>query len=180
MNSFRLILFATMASATLMLSGCGGSSESEVRQWMAQTKQQTRPYVHKVDAPKKFTPFTYTQQESVAPFNPEKLEVAFAKLRKRSKSGIKPDLKRRREPLEQVPLDTIKMVGSLRQQDKSYAVLQVDKMVYRAKVGNYLGQNFGKITNIKEDAVHIREIVQDASGEWTERKAKLELQEITQ
>lgn len=179
MNSFRLILFATIASFTLMLSGCGDSSEAEVRQWMAQTKSQTRTHVPKVEPPKTFEPFAYRQQDSVAPFDPVKLDVAFAKLRARSKSGIKPDLKRRREPLEQVPLDTIKMVGSLHQQEKSYAVLQVDKMVYRTKVGNYLGQNFGKITEINEDAVHIIEIVQDASGEWTERKAKLELQEIT-
>lgn len=179
MISHRVAFFATSMLMAVMLAGCGGSGESEVRQWMAQTKKETRTFVPKVEAPKTFEPFTYSQQELIAPFNPAKLETALAKMQARKGNGIKPDLERRREPLEQNPLDTIKMVGSLHKKGKSYAILQVDKMIYRAKVGNYLGQNFGIITEITEDAVHIREIVQDASGEWTERKAKLELQENT-
>ena len=86
-------------------------------------------------------------------------------------------MERRREPLEAFPLDALKMVGTLRKTGLGYALIQVDKTVYQAKVGNYIGQNFGMITRVSDTAVELKEIVQDASGEWTERKAQLELQE---
>jgi type IV pilus assembly protein PilP len=86
-------------------------------------------------------------------------------------------MERRRELLESYPLDTLKMVGTLQKTGLSYALLQADKAIVQAKVGNYIGQNFGMITKVSETEIEIREIVQDASGEWVERKAKLELQE---
>jgi type IV pilus assembly protein PilP len=89
-------------------------------------------------------------------------------------------MQRRREPLEQYPLDTIRMVGMLQKPGMTYAILQVDKAIFQAKVGHYVGQNFGMITGISEDAVELKEVVQDASGEWVERKARLELQESKQ
>ena len=161
----------------LLLAGCGSSSESEVKEWMAQTKRETKVYVPKLTEPKTFAPFAYGRRDSIDPFNPAKLEVALAKMRAKSSSGIKPDMDRPREALEQHPLDTIKMVGTLKKPGLSYAILQVDRLVYQAKVGNYLGQNFGMITGITEEGIDIKEIVQDASGEWAERKARLELQE---
>lgn len=94
-----------------------------------------------------------------------------------SNSGLKPDFDRRKEPLENYPLDTIRMVGTLQKPGLNYALLQVDKSVFQAKVGNYIGENFGMITKITESEVELKEIVRDASGEWVERQAKLELQE---
>ncbi|MGV3743108.1 MAG: pilus assembly protein PilP, partial [Burkholderiaceae bacterium] len=91
----------------------------------------------------------------------------------------RPDLDRRREALENFPLDTVKMVGTLNRRGLSFALLEVDKVVYQAKVGNYVGQNFGMITDINETEIELKEIVQDAAGDWVERKAKLELQEAT-
>ncbi|AMO98314.1 pilus assembly, PilP family protein [Collimonas arenae] len=104
--------------------------------------------------------------------------MALAKLQGKS-NGLKPNLDRRRETLENYPLDTIKMVGTLQKVGLSYALLQVDKTVFQAKVGNYIGQNFGMVTAINESEVTLKEIVQDASGEWVERDAKLALQEST-
>ncbi|MEO8408461.1 MAG: pilus assembly protein PilP, partial [Oxalobacteraceae bacterium] len=71
----------------------------------------------------------------------------------------------------------VKMVGTLQKPGLSYALLQVDKTVYQIKAGNYVGQNFGMVTKVTETVIEIKEVVQDASGEWTERQAKLELQE---
>jgi type IV pilus assembly protein PilP len=105
--------------------------------------------------------------------------TAFAKLQAAGGNGLKPDLQRRREPLESYPLDTLRMVGTLEQAGLRYALLQADKTVLRVKVGNYVGQNFGMISRITESAVELKEIVQDASGEWIERPATLELQETT-
>jgi type IV pilus assembly protein PilP len=158
-----------------LLAGC--SQEAQIREWMAQTKQQTRVYVPKIPAPKNFTPYSYQHKDGIDPFNSVKLSMALAKLRAKPGKGLRPDLDRRKEPLEQYPLDTIKMVGMLKKRTLTYAILQVDKAVFQVKVGNYIGQNFGMVVDIAEDAVELKEIVQDASGEWVERKARLELQE---
>jgi type IV pilus assembly protein PilP len=161
----------------LMLAGCGDGGVQEVRQWMDGVRQQTKVAIPKLSEPKKFTPYLYSGKDSVDPFNPNKLAVAFAKLQSKSNNALAPDPDRRREPLESYPLDAISMVGTLQKPGLSYALLQVDKTVFQAKVGNYVGQNFGMITQITETEVDLKEVIQDASGEWVERKAKLELQE---
>jgi type IV pilus assembly protein PilP len=168
------------ALAAVALSGCADSGLQEVEQWMAQTKSQTRVSIPKLSEPKQFTPFMYSAKDSADPYDSAKLAVAFAKLQNNSKTGIKPDLDRRREPLEAYPLDTIKMVGTLQKPGLSYALLQVDKAIFQIKIGNYVGNNLGMVTKVTDYGVELKEIVQDASGDWVERNAKLELQETKQ
>jgi len=69
------------------------------------------------------------------------------------------------------------MVGSVNKQGLPFALLRVDTLLYQVKVGDYLGQNYGRITRIGETEIALREIVQDAAGEWIERPATLQLQE---
>jgi type IV pilus assembly protein PilP len=171
----RMITALLILSLVAILSGC--SQEAEIRDWMEKTKQQTPVAVPKIPEPKNFVPFAYSRKDSIDPFNSLKLSMAFAKLRPLSSKGLKPDMERRRESLEQYPLDTIKMVGMLEKPGLTYAILQVDKAIFQAKVGNYVGQNFGMITGITDSGMDLKEIIQDASGEWVERKARLELQE---
>lgn len=175
----RVGYVALLAALCFGLTGCGDGGVQEVRSWMDGVKRETRVTIPKLAEPKKFLPFAYRGKDSVDPFNPSKLAAAFARLKPQSESALKPDLERRREPLEAYTLDTLKMVGTLQKPGLNYALLQVDKLIFQVKVGNYIGQNFGMITNITDTAVELKEIVQDASGEWVERKAKLELQETT-
>lgn len=171
---------AANAVATLLLislSGCGDGGVTEIKEWMKDVRLHTKVSIPKLSPPKIFTPFAYTGKGAVDPYDPAKLAVAFAKLQSNS-GGLKPDLERRREPLENYPIDTLKMVGTLQKPGLSYALIEADHTVYQIKVGNYIGQNFGLVTHISESAVDLKEIVQDASGEWVERMAKLELQEI--
>lgn len=178
MTRAQVVRASLLLLLTVFLSSC--SNEDEIREWMAQAKKQTNVVVPKIAEPKTFSPVVYQRKDSLDPFNPIKLSAAIAKLRAQSGKGIKPDLERRREPLEQYPLDTVKMVGVLQKPGLTYAILQVDKAIFQAKVGNYLGQNFGMITGVTEAGVDLKEIIQDASGEWVERKARLELQESSQ
>ena len=90
---------------------------------------------------------------------------------------IAPELDRRKQPLEAYPLDTMSMVGSLNRQGQLVALVKVDNLLYQVRPGQYLGQNYGRITKISETEVVLREIVQDAVGEWIERPAALQLQE---
>jgi type IV pilus assembly protein PilP len=162
-----------------VLTGCGDGGVQGVKEWMEDVKKETKVSIPKLSEPKRFTPFIYAGKSTIDPYSPNKLAVALAKLQANSNSGFKPDLERRREPLESYPLDTLKMVGTLEKPGLTYALLQADKTIFQAKVGNYVGQNLGMITKISDTEVELKEIVQDASGDWVERKAKLELQETT-
>ena len=177
MNPSRIFYLAFSVFSLSTLSGCGDNGVQEVRQWMDDTKRQTKISIPKLSEPKRFIPFVYGGKDSLDPYDPAKLAVVLAKMRDQSASGIKPDLDRRREPLEAYPLDAIKMVGTLQKSGQNYAILQVDKAIFHVKGGNYAGQNLGMITRITDNTVELKEIVQDASGDWVERKATLELQE---
>lgn len=177
MKIFRAILQATAIASLATLSGCGDGGVQEVKEWMDEVRRQTPVSVQKIAEPKTFTPFAYGGKDEADPFSPVKLSVVLAKMQANSSNPIKPDLDRRKETLENYPLDVIRMVGTLQKPGMSYAILQVDQSVFQVKAGNYIGQNFGMITRITDAEVELKEIVRDAAGEWVERKAKLELQE---
>lgn len=166
----------SISFACLVLAGCGGSND-ELRQWMSDVRKEMRPVTPKVNEPKVFEPFIYRDQNEVDPFDPTKVSNALKALASKSSSGLAPDISRRREPLEAYPLDTITMVGTLQRPNLRYALLRADGIVYQAKVGNYIGPNFGLVTRINESEVTLREVVQDAAGEWVERTTTLQLQE---
>jgi type IV pilus assembly protein PilP len=159
-----------------MLAACGDGGIAEVKQWMDETRRQTRVVAPKLTEPKKFTPFTYAGKSAPDPYSPAKFVNAMA-TPAASGNRFQPNTDRRRESLETFPLDNLKMVGTLRKQGASFALVQAEHTVFQAKVGNYIGQNFGQITKITDSEIELKEIVQDAAGEWVERTAKLELQE---
>ena len=77
-----------------------------------------------------------------------------------------------------LPLENLRMVGTLAQNRDVFALIKTpDNNLFRVKKGNYLGQNFGVITEIDEANVKLKEIVQDGAGDWTERASTLQLQE---
>ena len=92
-------------------------------------------------------------------------------------NGLKPDADRRRETLESFPLDNIKMVSHMTNGRNDFALLQIEAMFDQARVGNYTGQNFGRIVCVTESEVTLKELVQDAAGDWVERDSALRLQE---
>lgn len=170
----RLVVCCTLLGG---LAACGDGGIPEIRSWMDGVRKDAKIIVPTLSEPKKYTPFVYAGNSAVDPYNPSKLAIAFAKLKTNSNNTLKPDADRRREPLESYPLDALKMVGTLEKPGISFALLLADKTVFQIKAGNYIGQNFGMVTKVTESAVEIKEIVQDAAGDWVERNAKLELQE---
>lgn len=166
-----------VAIVSLLLAGCS-SDNSDLEQWMTQTRAESRITIAKIPEPKRFVPFRYETSSDIDPFSNVKLQVALARFSERNKGGLKPDLERRREPLEGYPLDAIRMVGHLqRASTGSVALLEVEKVVFQARAGQYIGQNFGRIIRVSETEVGIKELVQDAAGDWVEREATLQLQE---
>ncbi len=177
MSFYRIARDAASLLMLFALAGCGGGQD-EIKQWMAQVKKDTHVNVPKLSEPKKFVPYTYAQMGGTDPFNPSKLTDAIARAQNAARSPLAPDPNRRHEPLEAFPLDTIAMVGVIKDRHGSqHAVVQVDKTVYDVKVGDYMGQNDGRVTAITEDQISLNERVIDASDEWVERKTNIELQE---
>jgi type IV pilus assembly protein PilP len=169
-----------LASLLLLLTACGARGEDELRQWMADQKSQTRPKVAPISEPKQFKPENYTQVTAIEPFSNLKLTQALRRETTQLVTNgalIAPELARRKEPLEAFPLDAMAMVGSLTKAGQPVALVRVDNLLYQVKPGNYLGQNYGRVTKISETEVTLREIAQDAAGEWIERAATLQLQE---
>ena len=172
----RPIAPAVCAALALTLSACAGNEE-ELQQWMEQQRREVRPSVQPLSAPKKFDPQAYVAADAVEPFSTQKLSVAIKQEVRQPNSLLAAELNRRKEPLEAYPLDSMSMVGSVVKQGRPMALLRVDNLLYQVKAGDHLGQNYGKIVKLSETDIALREIVQDAAGEWIERTSTLQLQE---
>lgn len=164
------------AALLVLLAGCGDDGASDVRRWMEETRRQAPVKVSEISPPKRFTPFMYAGKGAVDPYSPSKVaQSSTASLG--TSSGRKPDLDRPREALELFPLDAMKMVGTMQKHGVVFALIQTGSTIFTARVGNHVGQNLGQITKITDSEIELTEIAQDASGEWVDRPAKLELQE---
>ena len=180
MSARRLTQVARLTAAVLVtmgaLAACGGDQQ-ELQEWMEQQRREVKPNVKPLNPPKKFDPERYAMASAVEPFSIQKLTVALKQEARQPNSLLAAELNRRKEPLEAYPLDSMSMVGSMNKKGAPYALLKVDNLLYQVKTGDYVGQNYGKITKITETEIALREIVQDAAGEWIERMATLQLQE---
>ena len=158
--------------ALIVLGGCS----SEINELKAFVKDSDKGLPRKIEplpAVKPFEPFAYEGFDLPDPFKPRKLSAP----REGAGGGLAPDLNRRKEPLEAFPLEQLKMVGTLSQGKDTYALVRADKTLYRVKKGNYMGQNFGLITDVTESEIKLKEIVQDSAGDWAERQSVLPLLE---
>ncbi len=163
------------------LSGCAGGSQDDLSEWMAQQKATVRFKLEPVSEPKPYQPQTYGAVGSISPFSDEKLTVLLRAeaASPTASSLITAEMRRRKEPLEAIPLNTLTMVGVLNRGSERVALVKADNLLYQVRTGNYLGQNYGRITQITDNRITLREIVQDAAGEWIERNAELQLQEAS-
>lgn len=164
----------------VLLAGCSDSDQDELKVWMSTERNAIKPQVKPIPEPSKFIPQTYGGEQKTPPFSGEKLASVMRGTTATvvvNSSLIEPELSRRKQPLENYPLDTMSMVGSIHSQGQLVAIVKVDNLLYQVRPGSYLGQNYGRVNNVTETEVTLREIVQDSAGEWTERPAALQLQE---
>lgn len=162
----------------IMISACGGDEHTDVKQWMNEATKDIRGGLPPLPEVKPFPVVSYDAGDLLDPFRPAKIEPE----KKGGGGGVKPDLERRKEELERYPLDALKFVGVIRDDKRLYAVIVADKRIYRVKVGNYMGEDFGRIVDIQaspgmdEGKVVLREQVSDPGGDWVERTSVLEMQ----
>lgn len=175
----RVRMMVTMM-AVLALTACGGADNDDLQKWMADQRQSIVPKIVPISEPKVFEPQAYEQVALVDPFDKDKLAQALKRDGGQSVANsalVAPELARRKQALEAYPLDAMVMVGSMVQARKPVALIRVNNLLYQVRPGDYLGQNYGRVMKIDETEVALREIVQDAVGEWIERSAALQLQE---
>lgn len=180
MNGLTYFPVCAFFSIVIGISGCSASGEDELQNWMKEQRNAAKPRIEPLPEPGKFSPQAYSQAGSIEPFSNQKLTQALRRDSNQTSSNaalIAPELSRRKEPLEALPLDSVSMVGSLVKQGAPVALVKVDNLIYQVRVGNHLGQNYGLITKVTETGISLREIVQDAAGEWIERTAALQLLE---
>ena len=137
---------------TTLLVGCVSPDQEELQQWMAAQRDSIKLRVVRLPEPTKFTPQPYSQESALEPFSSQKLTQALKRESTQASSNaalIAIELARRKEPLESSPLDTVSMVGSLVKAGQPVALVRVDKLLYQVRVGNYLGLNYGRITDRK-------------------------------
>jgi type IV pilus assembly protein PilP len=161
----------------LLLASCGGEEFGDLKAELKDKTKDLRGRIDPLPVVKPYEPVPYKAFDQPDPFGPAKIELV-TKAPPGGGSGIRPDLNRPKEPLESYPLESLKMVGVWQQPKATFALVKADTGLYRVKVGNYIGQNFGLVTAITGSSIQLRELIQDASGDWSERQSALQLQEV--
>jgi type IV pilus assembly protein PilP len=164
-------LLSSAALTLLLLGGCSNDMDALQRQ-VGEIKSRPGERIEPLPEIKPYEAFTYNAGNLRSPF------VASAPARNDMASGVRPDVKRAREFLEQFPIDAMRMVGTLQLQGKNYGLVQgKDGLVHRVLPGNFMGQNDGRIVGITSTKISIIEIVPDGLGGYIERPAALALTE---
>jgi len=162
-----------LAALAISLGACGSGDNQDLKDWMREAAKGMKGKISPLPEVRPSPTADYEAGNLVDPFNAVKIEPD----KKSRGGGLQPDMNRRREPLESFPLESLKMVGTLSQGSANYALIQADKSLYQVRVGNYMGQNFGVITHVSDSEVTLKELVEDATGDWTDRVSTLQLQE---
>lgn len=170
-----LLALACVAGAT----GCTRSLNSTysgdngdgppLERWVADVRARPAPPLEPLPVLQQFETFEYAAQGLRDPFSDHWVDGG-------ESGGLRPDPDRRKEVLEQYPLDSLEMVGTLHSGANLVAlVLAPDKVTYRVKPGAYLGQSDGRVTSVHEDRIELVELVPDGTGGWLERPASIAL-----
>jgi type IV pilus assembly protein PilP len=161
--------FTCMAIALVVLAGC--SPGNDLHRWVETEKAKKGAQLEPLPVIKTFETFEYKDQDLRDPFN-----VSADEQDQSVNNGPHPDQDRAREPLEAFPLDGLKMSGTLGLAKTIEGLIRdPDGVVHRVHNGNYLGQNYGRITGITEDHIDLVELVPNGSGGWMERQATIAL-----
>lgn len=173
----RLLKHSSLASRViaglavlLLLSACT-RGQSDLETWVAKTKAEPAPPLQPLPVMQQFEGFEYAAQDLRDPFSPPVPD-------RNEGSGPRPDPERRKEALEAFPLDSMNMAGTIGAGKNLVGLVTApDKVTYKLRPGNYLGQNDGRVIAVYEDRIEIVELVPDGAGGWLERPAKIALED---
>lgn len=163
-----LIAMAATGCARSITSTPGDAPNLE--KWVADVQARPAPALDPLPVMQQFETFEYAAQTLRDPFSDAWSNA--------DGGGLRPDPNRRKETLEQYPLDSLDMVGTIGKGAGLIAlVMAPDKVTYRVRPGAYLGQSDGRITGVHEDRIELVELVPDGAGGWLERPASIALED---
>ena len=176
----RALRLLGAAALLALIAGCS-ADKSDLEKFVHDERAKPGGAIEPLPTPRVFDTFSYKPGERRSPFKVDLTGTALARAGRGSNDtgggeGIQPDRDRPREYLEDFPLDALKMVGHIELKGTTYALVKdSDNAVHRVKVGNYMGQNHGKIVNLSETEIRISEIVSDGKGGYVSRDTSLSL-----
>lgn len=167
------------------LAGCVNRDKSDLENYVADVLSRKGGQIAPLPPIKPYERYLYQSAQNGLrdPFTPfmeqeQKQEEVAAAPDAAQQAYADEILAHNREELEAFELDSLRMVGTLQDDDELWGIVRDNAgTVHRVQVGNYLGRNFGKILNIQDDKIELREIVKDDEGRWEERDASLALAE---
>jgi type IV pilus assembly protein PilP len=163
------------ALAVLTLSACGGSDLADLEDYAERVKARDPGPIEPLPEIEQVDTFVYEPADRRDPFVMDE-QSAQAAPEVIAASTIAPDPLRRKEELEQYALDSLRMLGSLQQDDAIWGLVSSpDGVLHRVRVGNYMGLNNGQVTRISEQKIELTEIVPDGPNSWRERQAAIAL-----
>lgn len=149
----------------------------DLRDFVANAYKDQKPEIEPLPAIRPYDRYEYSASESSDPFSVQNIISDRASA---AVAGVSPDANRRKEELEAYPLDALKFVGTMVRKKQPWVVIETNEgKAFRATVGNYMGQNDGKIKNIlpDEQKVVLAELVLDPAGRWVTREVELTIDE---
>jgi len=172
----QIIKISFLGFFSLLLSACSNDF-SDLKTYIAKVKKRPATVIEPLPERKIIEPFIFEPEGLRNPFRPliaEKEPEDF--LEDFGEGGVKPNLTRRKEDLEEFPLDSLRMVGTMRMDSEEdlWGIIQAgDGSIHRAKAGSYMGKNFGKVVQISEDGIEIMEIISIKPGVWEEHPVSM-------
>lgn len=176
--SKQLWMPACCAISTVLLLGCANDDLSDLTAFIAAEKAKPKSTIEPLPEIKVVEPFIFNPDGLRDPFAPLEQTIEASSAAAEAGSGLKPDLTRPKEELEAFSLDSLRMVGTVNTKTGLWGLVKAnDSTVYRVRVGNYMGKNYGKIIRIVSDKIELMELISDKPGLWREQQASLALAE---
>lgn len=173
-NSSSRVLALALAAASV-LAGCAGNQD-DLNRYIADVKARPPSPIEPIPPVRTYTPYEYEGLLGRDPFRQSTSEGSDEAIANNTGSGPRPDLQRPKEYLERFELDTLEMVGTFEKEANEWALIRdPDGVVHRVAVGNYIGQNYGRVLSIQTDAVELSEFISNGAGGWLVREAEMAL-----
>ncbi|MEE9302740.1 MAG: pilus assembly protein PilP [Thiotrichaceae bacterium] len=174
----KTILHLVVSSiVATLLAGCNGSKEEELEGYLASVKGRAAKPIAPIPAIKPYLRFVYPEQD-IDPFDVSILAPVVSAISevRRVDNGIEIDTTRIPEFLEGFPLDSLRMVGTVHRNGELWGLIKIpDGGIQRVKEGNYLGKNFGKVNEVTEARINLKEIVPNGFGGYKPKENAIAL-----
>lgn len=169
-----IVLVGAALAGITAFTGCSNGRQAELEDYVRKVQARAPEPIEPLPEIPQISTFVFEPGDRRDPFVADTKTNAVVDIS--PNDSLAPDPLRRKEELEGYALDALRMVGTLEQNETKWGLIRTqDGTLHRVRVGNYMGQNNGQITSIRDDAIQLTEVVSEAPGEWRERQATVSL-----